>query len=137
MMSESMSLRDTIEPNSDQINYDDVASKPITDEVVGLERGTKDQPVIVRLKMHRPYKPCKSMRRVLIAAWSDKGKDWIGQSLTLCGDPSVKFGGVEVGGVRISHLTGIDKPLTMMLTTTRSKRAKYTVQPLVINKAAQ
>ena len=129
-MSETMSLRDTIEPKSDQLNYDDVASAPITDEVVGLKQGTNEQPVIVRLKMHRDYKPCKSMRRVLVAAWSDKGKNWIGQSLTLCGDPTVKFGGVEVGGVRISHVTGIDKPLTLMLTTTRSKRKPYTVEPL-------
>tara|TARA_R100001530_G_C4273799_1_gene143769 strand:- start:52 stop:465 length:414 start_codon:yes stop_codon:yes gene_type:complete len=129
-MTESMSLRDTVEPKSDQLNYDDVAGNPITDEVAGLKQGTPEQPVIVRLKMHRDFKPCKSMRRVLIAAWGDKGKDWVGQSMTMYGDPTVKFGGVEVGGIRISHVTGIDKPLTLKLTTTRSKRADYTVQPM-------
>ena len=132
MSEQKMSLRDTIEPKSDQLNYDDVAAKPITDKVVGLAQGSAEQPVIVRLEKNRDFKPCKSMRRVLIAAWGDKGKDWIGQSLTMYGDPSVKFGGVEVGGIRISHVTGIDKPLTLKLTTTRSKRADYVVKPLAV-----
>jgi len=132
MSEQKMSLRDTIEPKSDQLNYDDVAAKPITDKVVGLAQGSAEQPVIVRLEKNRDFKPCKSMRRVLIAAWGDKGKDWIGQSLTMYGDPSVKFGGVEVGGIRISHVTGIDKPVTLKLTTTRSKRADYVVKPLAV-----
>ena len=125
-----MTLRDTIEPKSDQLNYDDVMTAAITDKVVGLAMGTPDQPVIVRLERHRDYKPCKSMRRVLIAAWGDQGKDWIGKRMTLVGDSSVMFGGVAVGGIRISHLSGIEKPLTIKLTTTRSKRADYVVKPL-------
>ena len=70
------------------------------------------------------------MRRVLIAVWGDQGADWVGESMTLYCDPAVKFGGVAVGGIRISHMTGIDKPVDLMLTTTRSKRSVYTVQPL-------
>jgi hypothetical protein len=125
-----MTLRDTIEPKSDQLNYDDVMTTAITDKVVGLAMGNAEQPVIVRLEKHRDYKPCKSMRRVLIACWGDQGKDWIGKRLTLVGDPSVVFGGVSVGGIRISHLSGIGKPVTVKLTTTRSKRTDYTVKPL-------
>jgi hypothetical protein len=78
----------------------------------------------------RPFKPCKSMRRVLIAAWGDKGKDWIGQSMTLYGESAVKFGGIEVGGIRISHVSGITEPMTLKLTTTRSQRSDYTVRPI-------
>ena len=131
MTEKKMSLRDTIEPKSDQLNYDDVASGPITVKVVGLAAGSDEQPVIIKLETHRDFKPCKSMRRVLIAAWGDKGKEWIGKSMTLYGDPTVKFGGVEVGGIRVSHVSGIDAPLTIKLTTTRSKRADYTVKPIV------
>ena len=131
MTEHKMSLRDTIEPKSDQLNYDDVASGPITVKVVGLAAGSDEQPVIIKLETHRDFKPCKSMRRVLIAAWGDKGKEWIGKSMTLYGDPTVKFGGVEVGGIRVSHVSGIDAPLTIKLTTTRSKRADYTVKPIV------
>jgi len=128
--SSKMSLRDTIAPKSDQLNYDDLIAGPITVAITNLKAGDEQQPVIVETDTTRPYKPCKSMRRVLIAAWGDKGKDWIGKSITLYGEPSVRFGGVEVGGIRISHVSGIDKPLTLKLTTTRSKRADYTVQPL-------
>jgi hypothetical protein len=36
----------------------------------------------------------------------------------------------DVGGIRVSHLSHIDKPLTIALTVTRGKRAPYVVQPL-------
>jgi hypothetical protein len=128
-----MTLRDTIEPKSDQLNYDDVATTAITDKVVGGKIvDNKEQPVVVMLEKHRDYKPCKSMRRVLIAAWGLNGKDWKGKSLTLIGDPDVKWGGVAVGGIRISHVSGIDKPLTVKMTVARGKRIDYVVQPLVV-----
>lgn len=132
------SLRDTIIPKSDQMNYDDVMAGPMTVTVRTLGRGNAEQPVIVELEGGlRPYKPCKSMRRVLIAAWGDQGKDWVGQSMTLYGEPSVKYAGQEVGGIRISHVTGISEPLVIKLTTTRSKRADFTVLPLVVEGGAQ
>lgn len=140
MTDKKMTLRDTIEPKSDQINYDDVVAGPVTCTVTNLAMGNAEQPVIVKIKdattgeKMRDYKPCKSMRRVLIAVWGDKGKDWIGQSMTLYGDPNVKFGGVSVGGLRISHMTGISEPKEIMLTTTRSKRAAFVVKPLVMSK---
>ena len=77
------------------------------------------------------------MRRVLIAAWGSKGKTWIGQSATLYGDKSVIFGGVKVGGIRVSHLSGITEPLVMSLTVTRAKRTPYTVLPLGATVAGQ
>lgn len=137
MTEKKMTLRDTIVPKSDQLNYDDVVAGPITVTVTNLAMGNSEQPVIVKIKnadtgeAMRDYKPCKSMRRVLIHVWGDKGKDWIGQSMTLYGDPNVKFGGVAVGGLRISHMTGIDKPVEIMLATTRGKRAPFVVNPLV------
>lgn len=128
-------LRDTIVPKSDQLNYDDVASAALTVTVTGLAMGSNEQPVIIKVadmggNALRDYKPCKSMRRVLIAAWGDKGKDWIGKCMTLVGDDTVKFGGVCVGGIRVSHVSGIDKPMNIMLTVTRSKRKAYVVDPL-------
>jgi len=135
-----MCLRDTIIPKSDQLNYDDLQGRPLTVKVTGLAAGSDEQPVIVRIADSttgaalRDYKPCKSMRRVLIAAWGDKGKDWMGKEMTLFAESSVKFGGVEVGGIRISHVSGIKEPLRLKLTTARSKRSEYVVQPI---KAAQ
>ena len=131
-----MTLRDTIIPKSDQLNYDDVASAPMTVRVNGLAQGSDEQPVVIRIADDatgaalRDFKPCKSMRRVLIALWGDKGKAWIGNRMTIVGDASVVFGGQRVGGIRISHVSGIDAPQTIMLAVSRGKRSEYVVKPL-------
>jgi len=126
-----MNLSETIEPKSDQLNADDLIGGPITVTVQDVRPGPgRDQPVEIEVDKTRPYRPCKSMRRVLIACWGDQGKEWIGRSMTLFADPAVKFGGVAVGGIRISHLSHLDSPRSLLLTTTRAKRAEYRVQPL-------
>ena len=78
----------------------------------------------------RPYKPCKSMRRLLAHAWGTDGHEWIGRGMTLYHDPSVVFGGIKVGGIRISHLSHIDRELEVALTVTKGKKALYRVRPL-------
>lgn len=131
-MTDISNLRDTIVPKSDQLNADDLMGTSKTITVNAVKAGAPDQPISVHYDgdTGRPYKPCKSMRRVLIHAWGDDGHQWVGQSMTLYCDPEVKFGGVKVGGIRISHLTGLDRKLDLSLTVTKAKRAAYTVQPL-------
>ena len=70
------------------------------------------------------------MRRVMAAAWGTDAGQWIGRRVTLYCDMTVRFGGAEVGGVRISHLSHIDKPLSVPLLVTRGKSAMFKVQPL-------
>jgi hypothetical protein len=48
----------------------------------------------------------------------------------LYGDPTVRFGSSVVGGIRVSHVSHIDKPVTASLTETRGKRKSHTVEPL-------
>jgi hypothetical protein len=131
-MSDVQSLKDTIVPKSDQLNADDLLTGPIVITIQKVSRGdTKEQPVSIAIDGGRmPYKPCKSMRRVLIAAWGEDGRLWVGKSMRLFCDPEVMFGGVKVGGIRISHLSHIANTMTIALTTTRSKRAPYRVEPL-------
>lgn len=121
----------TIVTKSDQFNYDDLTGGPITVTVAGVSAGAPDQPVNIRLVGEkRFYRPGKSMRRVLIMLWGDDGHKWVGRSMTLYGDPNIKFGGVAVGGIRISHMTDIDVPKELFLTMTRGKKAPYEVRPL-------
>lgn len=128
------SLADTIIPKSEQLNADDLIAGPITVTIEGVKRSSSpDQPIDIMISGHRPFRPCKSMRRVLISVWGDKGSEWIGQSMTLYRDETVKYGGVAVGGIRISHVTGIDKRRDLMLTSTRSKREMFSVNPMRIN----
>ena len=132
-MNDITNLADTVKPKSDQLNADDLLTGPINVTVMNVKRGSNDQPVVIEIAGMMPYKPCKSMRRVLISAWGQNGADWIGKSMTLFNDPSVKFGGVALGGIRISHVSHIQNAMAMMLTTTRSKRAQYVIQPLIVD----
>lgn len=127
-----MDIAATTEPKSDQQNFDDYVAGPKTVTITEVRQGTAEQPVEVHLEEFpgRPYKPSKSMRRVLIAAWGPEAKAYAGRRMTLYGDPTVRFGGAVLGGIKISHLSDIDKPLSVQLTVTRGKRAPHSVQPL-------
>ena len=132
-----MDLSKSIEPRSDQLNADDLIAGPQTVTITGVSAGTAEQPVNVELAEYpgRPFKPSKSMRRVLVAAWGKDSTAYAGQSLTLYRDPEVTFGRDKVGGIRISHMTGIGGPLEVMLTRTRGKRVPFIVQPLAVEHA--
>lgn len=127
-------LSATIAPKSDQLNADDliVGPKTITITRVTSKPSSEDQPTSIYFEGDngKPYKPCKSMRRVLIQVWGKDGRAYVGRRMTLYRDPNVMFGGVAVGGIRISHMSHIDEPRTMALTATRASRKPYTVQPL-------
>ena len=134
-----MDLSHTIVPKSDQLNADDLIAGNITITVTDIKASdSPDQPVTINYENDngRPYKPCKSMRRVLIQAWGANGKQWIGKSMTLYHDPDVKFGGQAVGGIRISHLSDIDRDMNFMLTVIRARRAAYSVKKLVVDNVA-
>lgn len=124
----------TIKPKSDQLNADDLIAGPITVTITAVKEGpSEQQPVALVIDGgHMPYLPCKSMRRVLVEAWTANAKHYIGKRLTLFADKNVAFGGAKVGGIRISHMSGIDQPLAAMLTTTRSNRSPFIVQPLTV-----
>lgn len=128
----------TIAPKSDQLNADDLISKPITIKVTkvsGCDEAAQPIAVYFEGDNGKPYKPCKSMRRVLVNTWGDNGHEYVGRSMTLYRDPTVMFGGIAVGGIRISHLSNIDAPITMALTASRASRKPYTVKPLVATAA--
>jgi len=122
----------TLIPRSDQLNADDLIAGPITITVAAVKKGSREQPVEVHYEGGdgRPYKPSKSMRRVLAYIWSPQSSEWTGRSLTLYRDDSIKFGGEAVGGIRISHASHIDAPKKLALTVTRGKRVPYEVHPL-------
>jgi len=129
-------LRPTIVPKSDQLNAEQLLGGPLTIRVTDVRIGSSDeQPISVHYEGEngRPYKPCKTMRKVLIFAWGPDGRDWIGRALTLYNDPQVKFGGEEVGGIRISHMSHIDQAVQVSLTKTRGKKALHRIEPLRIN----
>ncbi|MFE5309734.1 hypothetical protein [Isoptericola sp. NPDC056605] len=127
-----MGIGDTIAPNSDQLDAVDLLSGPrtFTVERVVVREGA-EQPVNVHLKeFPRPWRPGKSMRRVLVDIWGEDETAYVGRRLTLWCDPRVKFGGEAVGGVRITHMSHLDKPRGVPLIITRGKSGVYPVKPL-------
>ena len=118
------------EPKSDQLNADDLVSRPRVVTVTAVKRGDAQQPVWIELAEAKPYKPSKGMRRVLVAAWGDDPSVWIGRRMELFRDDNVSFGGVRVGGIRISALSGIKSDMTFLVTTDRGKRSEFHVRQL-------
>lgn len=127
-----MDLTETIVPKSDQLNAEDLLTGPRTFTVADVKKGSAEQPVDIVLVEFpgRPFRPSKTVRRILVAAWGPDASTYTGRRMTLYRDPSVRFGGADVGGIRVSHLSHIDKPLSVALTVSRGKRQPFTVQPL-------
>lgn len=128
-----MDISQTTVPDSTQVNAEDFLGGPRTVTVARVRQGTSEQPVNIELVEFpgRAYRPSKTMRRVLVMAWGKESDTWpTGARLTLYRDPEVKFGANEVGGIKISHVSHIDRPMTMALTVTRGKREPHVVQPL-------
>jgi hypothetical protein len=123
-------LRATIVPKSDQLNAEQLLAGPMTVTVTDVRVGGDDQPVIIHYSGDngRPYKPCKTMRKVLIFAWGEDGRKWAGRSMTLYNDQAVRFGGMEVGGIRISHMTDIARDVQISLTATKGKKAQHVIK---------
>jgi len=132
-MNDVTKLGDTIKPKSDQLNADDLLTGSINVTITGIRRGAADQPIVIDIDQGlMPYKPCKTMRRLLIMVWGENGHDWVGRSMTLYNDPSVKWAGVAIGGIRISHVSHINQRQSFMLTAMRGKKIEHTVQPLAV-----
>ncbi|WP_104087078.1 hypothetical protein [Arthrobacter sp. GMC3] len=127
-----MDISETLAPKSDQQNFDDylTGSRTVTITAVHVVQG--EQPVVVELAEYpgRPFKPNKSMRRVLAKAWGPDSDVWVGRGLTLFGNPSVSYGGKAVGGIEIAAMSHIEKPLSLPLTVRRGQKSAFTVQPL-------
>lgn len=129
----SESIADTIIAKSDQLNADDLMGGPMRCTVKDVRRlSSADQPVAIDIDTHKqPYKPNKTMRRILIFAWGDKPAEWIGRQMVLVRNPHVKWAGEEVGGIEISHLSDMDEEeIHISLQVTRGKKKPFSVKRL-------
>lgn len=126
-----MDLTRSLAPRSDQVNADDLVAGPQTFTIREVVGGKAEQPFdFLLVETDRAYRPAVTMRRLIAAAWGTNGDDYVGRRLTLYRDPDVMFGKDKVGGIRISHMSHIDKRLEIKLQTTRGKRSLFTVEPL-------
>lgn len=127
-----MDLTQTIQPNSLQLNADDLVSGPVIVQIQEVIAGDAEQPVFVKLVQFpgRTYRPSKSMRRVMVEAWGKEASIYAGRSLELFRNPDIRFGKDVVGGIQISRMSHLEKPLKIALTVSRGKRSQFSVTPL-------
>lgn len=123
-----MDVTADIQAKSDQLNAVDLPSD-LTVIVTSVTRSADG-----RLTVHyandngRPWKPSKGMVRVLVAGWGKESDQWIGRSVTLFCEPSVKYGGKEVGGIHIRAMSDIKKSgINTTLAISRSVRVPFSV----------
>ena len=127
-----MDISQTTVPKSDQWNADDLISGPVTVTIERVTKGSNEQPVNVHLveTPSRAYRPSKSMRRVMVVGLGKESDIYAGHRLTLFLNPEIKYAGVKVGGIEIAAMSGIDTPLTLMITRSKGRRELFTVEPL-------
>lgn len=127
-------LSDTILAKSDQLNADDLIGASKTIIVSGItryqENGVNCFTVNYEGDCGRPFKPCKTVRLIIIAAWGKDGSKFAGKSMTLYCDPTVKWGGKEVGGIRISHISDIQTRMVLNISTAKGVKKKFTIEIL-------
>lgn len=127
-----MDLSKAIEAKSDQMNAIDVTTPEVV-TITEVRPGDNDQPVWIVTAEHpgKPWKPSKTALRMLVKAWeTTDGTKYVGRRVELFNDPTVTWAGEAVGGIRVSAVSHLDKPVKMSLPVSRGKRKSYTINPL-------
>lgn len=128
-----MDISDTLAPASEQLDAIELIGGPRVFIIERITRGSAEQPINVHLVgFPRPWRPGKSMRRVLAAGWGTDSSRWAGRSVELYMDPTVTFGKERPGGTRIKAMSDLPggKRLDVHLLVSRGRSALYTVAPL-------
>lgn len=139
MQSEVETLGALSAPTTDQLNADDLFTGPRVFTVTKVTRGKGngkgkgDQPVNIHLAEHpHPWRPAKTVRRLLMDAWGDNPTKWPdGLRVELYRDPSVRFGGDVAGGIRVAAMSHLPRdPFEHLATLTRGQRVTWKIRLL-------
>ena len=128
-----MDISNALIAKSDQLNAIDLISGPRTVTITEVTKGSPEQPVNIVTDAFgpgRPFKPSKTVLRIIAHEWGNETSEWVGRRMTLFRDPAVKWAGEEIGGIRIEALSHITKPVSFTLANSKTKHTKYVVNPL-------
>ena len=129
-------MTSTIKAKSDQLNAGDLIGGPVVVNVSRVDVRGGDQPMSIHIDGgFQPFKPCLSMRRVLAKLWGKETDNWIGKNMVLFNDPTVIWAGKPEGGIRISHLEGIEKAEEVPVRASKRAVTRYLVEPLILEQA--
>jgi hypothetical protein len=138
-MNDRVDMSRFVEAKSDQLNADDLIGITRTITITRVTGNDGDQPVSIFFNGDngKPFKPCKTMRRILMAVWGRYANDYVGKSMTLYRDDKVTFGVLETGGIRISHMSHIDKETVVVVMKTKGKKAGIKILPLKMEEQSE
>ena len=125
-----------LSPKSDQINAQDLLGGDMVITIAGVKitPGT-EQPVSIRFDgSDKVWRPCKTTGRILMFAWGADTSIYVGRSVQLYLDPKVKWGGLEVGGIRIRALTNIDAEIRIPVAESKQVRKLAIIKPLIFDR---
>jgi len=130
----SMDLSPFAEAASDQLTADDLMGGPRTIKITRVvgDEDTKRVSIYFEGDGGKPFRPCKTVVRVLMALWGKYASEYAGRSVTLYRDPDVEFGGLATGGIRISHASHITETTKVVVMKTRGKKVPLSVKPLEV-----
>ena len=124
-----------IESKSDQLNADDlIGEEKKLLKITDVKASQTEQPVSIFYEgcNGKPWKPCKTMRRVLVHCWGRDAKAYVGRSLTVYRDPDVIYAGVKVGGIRIEAMSHIKTEQVVAVAENNKKKMVLKIKVLSV-----
>ena len=129
-----MDITDALAPTSDQLDAVELVNPRTFTIDTGSSLGKREGKIVAEIRLAdfpRVWRPSKGMLDVLAACWGTDGKLWVGHRVTVYNDPEVMFGRDKVGGIRISHLSHIDKARSVTIRASGAGRKQlWHVEPL-------
>jgi hypothetical protein len=124
----------TIKTKSDQLNVDDLVGGDLMIQVEGVNV-TNDPKQPVQVYYYgcggKPFKPCLTVRKILVALWGKDANQWAGRWMNLYVDPTVDFGKQKnIGGIRVNAVSHIQSAATISLTVRRGVKQQFIIQPI-------
>ncbi len=134
-MNNQQILAAALAPRSDQLNADDliIGNKVIKITKVLVNLQSEQQKVVVHYEndQGKPWKPSKSMGRVLAEILGGDFATWSGQEIELFKNKEITFGKDKCGGIQIAAMSALTNQTTFMITTKRGVKSKITILPLL------
>lgn len=124
----------TIKSKSDQLNADDLVSGDLMIQVEGVNVvNDPQQPVQIFYYGcdGKPFKPCLTVRRILIKLWGADASQWANKWMNLYVDPTVSYGKQKnIGGIRVSAMSHIQKSATLKLTIRKGIKQEFRINKI-------
>lgn len=129
-----MDITDALAPTSDQLDAIELVNPRTFTIDSGSSLGKREGKTVAEIRLvgfDRVWRPSKGMLDVLAGCWGTDAKQWVGRRVTLFNDPEVMFGPNKVGGIRISHLSHIDRKRTVTIRASGAgRKQQWPVEPL-------